>query len=189
MMAKAIQASLFDDALAPPANGTGHEAAAAAESYVLTAESGAFKVSGGSIKESLWEQTGEPPTSKVVEAVGSASGTSRASAKATMHVDLKPSLIDWSEFAAHAEREGSTRPPALGWPLLAIFCPRHQLDEVFGDLEERYRRYLAERGKLSAQIFFWGQVFDQFIRFGAALAARGLTLQAAVALIKRISGA
>jgi hypothetical protein len=59
-------------------------------------------------------------------------------------------------------RVASTSPPArapsAGWTILAVVCSPEDLERTAGDLEERFPRYVRERGKTAAQIWFWANI-------------------------------
>jgi len=48
-----------------------------------------------------------------------------------------------------------SRTPRIGWAILAVVCPSDRLDEYAGDLEERFARYVRERGRGLALWWYW----------------------------------
>lgn len=48
--------------------------------------------------------------------------------------------------------------PKAGWTLLAVVCHGDDLERAAGDLEQRFGRYVLERGKRAALIWFWAEI-------------------------------
>ena len=57
----------------------------------------------------------------------------------------------------------SYQPPKLGKRLLSMFCKRHLLEEIEGDLFEYYQEERSERSKVMADLHYWYHLFN-FLR-------------------------
>lgn len=72
---------------------------------------------------------------------------------------LQTAIADELKAALGAVGKGSEpKPPAIGWWILAVICPRDELEFVLGDMEEGFVRYALQRGQGAAHWWYWWQM-------------------------------
>jgi hypothetical protein len=93
--------------------------------------------------------------------------------------------VVWSVTESGHNQKEST-PPINTARILAVFMSEPNRDSFIGDLEERFRIQVAEKGRRSASRWFWRQVVHSFFSLAFDALKRLSALEKLIERYRRI---